>query len=849
MLKLSLRGMLDHKARFLTTTFAVVLGVGFVVGALVVTDTLRASIEKLFTGITTGLDITVRAEATLEGGGGGGGPSSRGRLPEDLVDVVAAVDGVEVAEGTISGYAQMLDEEGEPTETTGAPFLGVSWGEADDLYPATLDEGRKPAAPDEVAIDRDTSEEYGLDVGDRSTVLLLEGQRPVEVVGVFTFGETNSLLGARLTAFDTASAQEAFDAEGEFETIDVAAAAGEDVDELAERIQAALPDGVVADTQQAVIDEGQDEVSPFLDVFQTALLAFAGVALFVSAFYINNTFSIVLGQRVRELALLRAVGASGGQVTGSVLLEAVVVGVVASVVGIGFGLLIAVFLQGVLAAGGFELPDESLALTSRALVAALVVGVGVTTVSAVAPARRAGQVAPVEGMLHGAAPSRTTSRRWAVGGVLVALGVTLGALGLFVFDRAVLIFAGLAVGALAVFLGVSLLSPLVAVPVAGALGRPFAAVFKTSGRLARANAVRNPHRTAKTASALMVGLALVTMVSVVGASVKDSFAASVEDAVTADYVVSTDSFTGFSPDLAADLGAQPEIDLVTGVRFDRFLVDGNERDLTAVDPASAFELFDVDLQAGSGEDLVPGAILLHEDPADDLGLGVGDTLEVQFAEGGPQQVEVVGIHADSTYAGNYVVDLETFEAGYPANDLDLIVFAGLAEGVDAEAARSTIEETLEPYPQVTLEDRAEFNESQQSQVDQILLAVNALLGLALFIALLGIANTLALSVIERTREIGLLRAVGMARGQTRTMIVVESMVVAAFGALLGIALGLVFGLAAAVAMPESVITTIGVPVGTLVVIVVVAVLCGVLAGLFPARRAARLNVLDAISHE
>jgi putative ABC transport system permease protein len=347
----------------------------------------------------------------------------------------------------------------------------------------------------------------------------------------------------------------------------------------------------------------------------------------------------------------------------------------------------------------------------------------------------------------------------------------------------------------------------------------------------------------------MVGLALVTMVSVVGASLKDSFAASVDDAVTSDFVVSTEGFTGFSPDLAADLASRPEIDAVTPVRFDRILIEGAEKDVVAVDAPEAFALVDVDLQEGSIDELGPGAILLHEDPAADLGLGVGDDLTVEMAAGGPRELRIAGIHADSTYAGNYLVDLSTFDEGYPANDLDQFVFASLGEGVALDDGRAAIEEALEPYPQVTLEDRAEFNESQQAQVDQILLAVNALLGLALVIALLGIANTLALSVIERTHEIGLLRAVGMTRRQTRLSVLVESMIVAAFGVSLGRVLGLVFGVAASAAMPESVITTISVPLGSLVGIVVVSIMAGVVAGLLPARRAARLKVLDAIAHE
>jgi putative ABC transport system permease protein len=421
--------------------------------------------------------------------------------------------------------------------------------------------------------------------------------------------------------------------------------------------------------------------------------------------------------------------------------------------------------------------------------------------------------------------------------------------GLWIAQETMAVVGLLAVGALSVFIGVAQLSPVVAVPIAGTLGRPIAPLFRVAGRLANANAVRNPDRTSKTASALMIGLALVTTVFIVGTSMKETFAASIENSVGADYVLSTDGFIGFSPAITAELADLPEIGAVTGVRFNTILIEGSSRDVSAADADTAGQLVDLDIQSGSLSDLDDHSVFLHEDPARDLGLTVGDPVTVEMATGGPQELTVAGTYADATYAGNYFIDLDLYETRYPTSDLDLFAFARLADGADPEAARQAIDDVMTAYPQVKVEDRAAFQASQEAQFDSLLIAVNGLLGLALFIALLGIANTLALSVLERTREIGLLRAVGMLRRQVREMVLAESAMVAIFGAVLGVAIGTAFGLAIALAMPPSVVTATAIPVGTIALIVGIAALCGLLAGLIPARRAARLDVLRAIASE
>jgi putative ABC transport system permease protein len=347
----------------------------------------------------------------------------------------------------------------------------------------------------------------------------------------------------------------------------------------------------------------------------------------------------------------------------------------------------------------------------------------------------------------------------------------------------------------------------------------------------------------------MIGLALVTTVFIVGTSMKKTFAEAIEGSVGADYVLSTASFSGFSPALTADLAEIPEVSAVTGLRFNTIRIEGSSRDVVAADASSTDQLVDIDVQTGSLAELHGDAIFLHEDPARDLGVTVGDHVTVEMAVGGPRELTVAGTHADATFAGNYLIDLDLFDEGYPAADLDFFAFARLADGADPAVARAAIDEAMASYPQVTLEDRSEWQASQEEQFNSLLIAVNGLLGLALFIALLGIANTLALSVLERTREIGLLRAVGMHRRQVREMVLAESAMVAIFGAVLGVGIGTAFGLAIAVAMPPSVVTVTAVPFGTIAVIVAIAALCGLVAGLLPARRAARLDILRAVASE
>lgn len=846
MLRLSVRQLLAHKIRFFMTSFAVVLGVSFVVGSLVVTDTVRRSFDTLMTEVTAGVDLQVRSEAPFDEQSFTG---NREPLPAALVDVISDVDGVEVAEGSVAGTAQPVGPDGEPVSTTGAPLIGTSWGDNDRLYPVTLNLGEKPDEAGEVALDQGTFEDQGFELGSTIDVLVPDGRESFTLVGTATFGTSNSLAGAVLTMFSPEEAQRVFASDGRYDEIVIGLEPGADRAGVQAALADVLPDGVEIVTGEEVGQEGADAFGEITDIFGNVLLGFAAVALFVSAFYIYNTFSIILGQRIRELALLRAVGATAAQIRRTVILEALLVGVVSWVIGIGTGVLTAMGLRGLLNAGGFGLPADAMVLEPATVVVALVVGVGVTLAASIIPARTAAKVSPIAALRDGVESGPRSRRlRLAVGAAMTGVGAVLVLLGLTATDGTAPTLTALGFGAILVFLGVANLSPLVAGPVARLLGAPIAKLFGEPGVLARENAARNPYRTASTASALVIGLALVTMASVVGTSVKETFAAKIDQSVMADYVISESSFAGFSPRLAEELSQAPELDAVSGIRFARFQFEGETRDVVAVNEDGG-DLVDIGIRSGGTlADMGTDGIFVHEDPAGDLGLEPGDEVTVAFSATGEQTFTVTGIHADATFAGNYVISQEAYDANF-TDVTDGVVMARAAEGVTPEAARTAVEAALVEFPQAEVDDRQEFLDAQEAQIDQILVTVNVLLLLAVVIAVLGIANTLALSVFERTRELGLLRAVGMSRRQTRRMVRWEAAIVSLFGAVLGVAVGVLFGIAASSAMPKSFLDRIAIPTGTLVGLLVLAVVAGLLAAIAPARRAGRLDVLRAITAE
>jgi putative ABC transport system permease protein len=844
----TIKGLLAHKLRLGLTALAIVLGVGFVTGTYILTDTMNRAFDDLFRTVNEGVAVSVsgvpRFEANAPGGQTAGLPE---RIPASLLETVRGVDGVRAADGSLAGYAQLVDPGGEAITTGGAPTFGVNWTADEGLNPATIKDGRGPETTGEIAVDAGTAGENDLQVGDRVTVLLQGPPMEATIVGIFGFGEADNLGGATVVAFDPETAQTALNGNGAFDTIEVAAEPGVSPEELRSRVQEVLPEGVEAKTGEQAAQDASDELREALSFFNIALLVFAGVALFVGAFLIFNTFQILVTQRTRELALLRALGASAKQIRRSVIAEAVVVGLVASLVGLAFGLLIAVGLQGLLTLFGIELPSTRLQILTRTVVVALVVGVGTTLAASIMPSIRASRIPPIAALRDPDPPGYFHSRRRTLaGGMVTAVGIALLMVGLSGAVSNAVLLVGL--GVALVFFGVAVLGPVLARPIVRLLGAPLPRLRGIAGKLGVENAVRNPKRTAATASALMIGLGLVAFVSIFAASIGSSSDRILEETLRADYIVTSQQFTGFSQTIAEELEASPPIGAVAEFRAGLAGLKGRATPIQGVDSTTLTQVANVEVVSGSIEGLGEGEVLVFDETAESNDLDVGSRVTFEFARTGEQQLTVAGIYGNRELLGDWVISLETYERNF-TEQLDVVVLAKSAPGASPEEAAAAVEAIAESSPNVRIQDQAEFRETQRDQINQVLALVTALLGLSILIAGAGIVNTLALSVFERTREIGLLRAVGLARRQVRSMIRWEAVIIAVFGALLGTAVGIFFGWAMVQALEDQGIRVLSVPAGRLVVYIVLAGLIGVAAAVFPAWRATRLDVLKAIVTE
>ena len=573
------------------------------------------------------------------------------------------------------------------------------------------------------------------------------------------------------------------------------------------------------------------------------------MALLVGAFLIFNTFTIIVAQRTRELALLRCLGASRRQVMTSVLLESLIVAVVASLVGLGLGVLIAnglkALLTGIL---NFDLPTTGTVFLWRTVIVSLAVGIVVTVLAALLPARKATRVPPVAALQPETAfaPTHFRKRRIVLGVLVTLVGIALLLAGLFQNEGNRLVNVGS--GAVIVFFGVAILSPLIARPLARLIGWPFAKAFRLPGTLARENAMRNPRRTASTAAALMIGLALVTFVSIFAASIKASTTETLDRTIAADYILMNDTFTPFSPDLATRLADQPELAAVVGVRLGAFKLNGATKQLIGIDPAAYDRVVKTEVLSGSIADLQSGGLAVKEDVAKANGWTVGERVALQFPRGGTQQVTVKAIYKDNSVNGDYLLSLADYERFY-ADQADSQILVQAAPGTTPAASRAAIDRVLVDFPNVTVRDQAEYKAETARQIDQVVNLFYALLALAVVIALFGIVNTLGLSIFERIRELGLLRAIGATRRQVRSMIRWEAVIIAVLGAVLGLAVGVFFGWTIVRALRSVGITEFAVPGGQLVIFVVFAALAGILAAVLPGRRAARIDVLRAITTE
>ncbi len=840
-----MKGLLAHKLRLALTGLAIVLGVTFVSGTLVLTDTLHSTFTTLFGNIYQHVDFEVRGTAALASNSSGGG-AIRNPIPESVAATVRRVAGVAVAEGTVSGYAQFVAPDGKAVTTGGAPTIGTSFGTDPQLSPLRVVQGSPPRTSHEVAMDEATAQKYHFRVGEPVKVLLTGPPQTFSISAIVSFGTADNLAGATLAAFDLPTAQSVLGDPGKYDAVDVLAAPGVDKAALQRSIAAVLPPGTEVVTGQTVADESVTQINQALSVFSTALLIFAFISLFVGAFTIFNTFSIIVGQRTRELALLRVVGASRRQIFRSVLAEAAVVGLVASLIGLGLGVLTAVGLEALLKAFGISLPENGLVFAPHTAVAALVVGIGVTVVSAISPARRAVRIPPVAALAdYQGTPTESSRRRIVVGSVVAVLGILVLLVGL---HKPAIQLVG--IGAVAGFIGIGMLAPLVARPLAGVIGRPLQ-VIGMAGRLGRENSMRSPRRTAQTSSALMVGLALVATIAVFGASLARSVTSSVDQAISADYIVlpSSNSAVGFSNAVPAAAARVPGVVSSSTFYAGEFELRGGLNTLAAVSASHFSQTVILRIVSGTAAPaLAAGDLLVDSNVARSDHLSVGTIVPVKFAKTGNSTMRVGGIYKPNGLLGSYVVSDGFFDAHYDSNQLPVAVLLKVAGGASPAASRA-ISRGLADFPGLKVQTRAQFEKSEGAQINQLLGLVYALLALAIVIALIGIVNTLMLSVFERTHEIGLLRAVGMRRRQVRAMIRSESVILSVFGAVIGIVIGTVLGIAFADALKQQGITDIVVPFGSLVVFLVIAALLGVAAATWPARKAAKLDILAAIAAE
>jgi putative ABC transport system permease protein len=858
MIRVALRGLSGRKLRTVLTAIAIVLGVAMMSGAYVLTDTIDKAFDAIFVesyadtdAVITGPDAGISFE---------GETSQPAPVPEDVLERVRGVEGVEVASGTVSDFqTKLLKPDGEAIDTGGAPSFAFGIDAAPEYQrfnPLNLVEGDWPSGGEQVAIDEAVADDEDLTIGDRIGVAALGPAQEFEIVGIAKYGELSSLGGATFAIFDIPTAQALLDKEGELDAVQAAAESGVTPEALVTAIKDELGADVTVRSGTEQADEDSDEISTFTQIIRYFLLTFAGIALFVGAFVIFNTLSITVAQRTREFATLRTIGATRRQILRSVIVEALVIGLLASVLGLFAGLGLAVGLNELFVALNLDLPQTETVFATRTVIVSLLVGTIVTLVAGLSPAFRATRVPPIAAVREGAELPRSALSRWSpyiatAMTLLAVLALSYALLGSDVAtgDRFVL----LGVGVLALFVGVALLSSRLVVPLTRVVGLPARRMGGAAGRLAEGNAMRNPGRTASTAAALMIGIALVTFVGVLAQGLRVSNSDAIERQIQADLVVtSQDGYTEF-PAAVGDAAAEIEgAELVSNVRQDVAEVAGDGANLTGLDGATINQVYDFRWIEGSDEVLAnlgeDGAVL-PDDIADDKNIAVGDTITVLTSESETRDFTVRGLYEGSPFyplLGTASVSLEAFDQLYdrPRNRFTLIN----APGGPTEANKETVESGLEEFADTRVQTRQEWIDKEDEEISQFLLLLYVLLALSVVISLFGMVNTLALSVFERTRELGMLRAVGMTRRQTRRMVRHESVITALIGAALGLPLGIFLALLVTQALSEYDLQ-FAIPGGALITFVIVSILAGIVAAILPARRAARLRVLEALQYE
>jgi putative ABC transport system permease protein len=848
MVRIAWRSLTSHKLRTFLTTLAILLGVAMISGTYVLTDQIDRGFKQVFTDAYKGTDVTVTRQAKFSGQLTG---ATEG-LPQDMVKQVDAVDGVAASFGYVAGQGAVAVD-GKVVETGGSPTLFFSYS-PNDIAPPQYISGHPPEQSGEVAVIQKLAQDKKLKPGSPITVITGDGAHEATVSGVFKFAAQSSLGGSLLIHTTLADAQTWFDMEGRLSEIDVKAEAGVSADTLAKRVRAALP--AYADVKtgaQAAADQTKqlsDAIGAFL---RPVLLSFGGIAVLVGAFIIFNAFSMTVAQRRREFAMLRALGASRAQVLWSITGEAFVMGVLASVIGLFAGLGVAAGVNQVFQAAGFDIPRSGLILQPRTIVIALAVGIVITVLSAVIPAQRATKVPPMAALQEGAQlpPSRFARYMPALAVVVAILGGLLIAGGMYGPGGTVVRLGTIAFGAVLVFVAVAIASRYFVGPLAAGLGWPLQKLAPVSGRLARDNSRRNPSRTALTAAALMIGLAVVVFVAVLAQGLKSSFIDSYDRTVRADYVIASKNFMTIPNDTAAKVHAVSGVE--TAVSLDAQQVQAKNGSLPVVwgiDPSAIDRVWSFDWISGSDAVLAKlgtdGAIV-EEQTAASLGVKQGGTMQVTTVEGKQATLKVLGIYRDPMMLNGITVSSSGYTALFPTPQTFMVV-AKAQPGADIAATKKAIEAALASTPTAEVQTAEEYKEGTVDLVNQLLMLIYGLLALSVIISLFGIVNTLVLAVYERTREIGLVRAIGMSRGQVRATVRYESVITSIIGAIMGIVVGIVFAWVVTTRFAGQGIT-FSIPGGQLVVFMLLAIVVGVIAAILPARRAARINILEAIHYE
>jgi putative ABC transport system permease protein len=851
----TIRSIWTHKRRLVSTCVAVILGVAFMTGTFVLSATVNRVFDDLFGDLGANVDAIVRGDVLFESTFAG---TQRAVLPEEVVTAVEEVDGVAAAEGSISVFTlTLLDGEGDPVGGGfGPPTIVGTWTADEQMASYQVASGRAPEADDEVIIDRATVDKADLSVGDEVTLATPEGNATYELVGTSRFGEADSAGGATFIGTTLAESQRLAGEPAKVDTISIRAAEGVTPEQLVERLQAAdLDPQVDVVTGEQAADEQASEIKSGFGFFTTMLLVFAAIALFVGWFIISNTFNILVAQRTKELALLRAIGASKRQVLGSVFLEAAIIGVVSAVLGFVGGVLLAQGALALLDAIGLALPQASLVITPQIALGAIAAGLLITAIAAVGPAIRATRVPPMAALREVALDRTGSSRIRAIGGTLLfILGLLLiaPAFGDPTSDSV----PGVGFGLFLIVVAVLVIGPVLAKPVSRLVGAPLPLIKGVTGRIARENAMRSPRRTASTAAALTIGVSLVAFITIFANSVQRSIESAIDVGFKGDYIilpVNQASFAGASPQLAEDIAAIDGVEEVTPVAFTLAqiaLPDGSQpvAPLGGVDPTFT-DLFDVKMSEGSLDGLTDDEIIVDRLVAKQEQLKLGDEVTVTAQGGRSADFTVSALSDDAAILGQWTISRDALTAITP-QPTDFQIGVMVADDVPVESVRAPIKDLLKAeYPTMQVQDRDEFTQGIVDQISILLNVIYGLLAVSIIIALIGIANTLSLSIHERTRELGLLRATGMMRSQLRSSVRWEAVIVALMGTVIGTALGLLLSYTMVRVLVSQGITTFAIPVGGMVFVVVFGAALGVIASIWPAYKTSKLNVLDAIASE